>query len=111
MAQHFEMLHPRIRNIWEDLGRLGDDYLLISGTAAVLHLGHRTSRDIDLITSLALPHPRRIREVIGHPEQKWTPIIGQADQCPSPPVVPLLHAALGQIAVSIHRIRCPAPRP
>ena len=62
------MLHPRIRNIWEDLERLGDDYLLISGTAAVLHLGHRISRDIDLITSLALPHPRRIRELIGHPE-------------------------------------------
>lgn len=62
------MLHHRIRNIWEVLGRLGDDYLLISGTAAVLHLGHRVSRDIDLITSRALPHPRRIREQIGHPE-------------------------------------------
>ena len=41
---------------------------MISGTAAVLHPGHRTSRDVDLITSLALPHPRRIRELIGHPE-------------------------------------------
>ena len=29
----------------------------------------------------------------------------------SAPVVPLLHAALGQIAASIHRIGCPAPKP
>ncbi len=28
-------------------------------------------------------------------EEKWTPIIGQGDKCPPPPLVRLLHAALG----------------
>ena len=55
-------LDKRIQNIWHALPRIADDLILISGTAAALHLGQRKSYDIDLITSQPLKHPRVIRK-------------------------------------------------
>ena len=37
-------LDKRIQNIWHALPRIADDFVLISGTAAVLPLGHRRGR-------------------------------------------------------------------
>ena len=34
--------------------------------------------------------------------QKWTPIIGQCDKCPPPPLVRRLHAALGHEPLSAY---------
>ena len=43
-------------------------------------------------------------------EEKWTPIIGQSDNCPRPPLVPLHHAASGHKPLPAHTlVRCPAP--
>ena len=35
-------------------------------------------------------------------EEKWTPIIGQSDNCPRPPLVPLHHAASGHKPLPAH---------
>ncbi len=45
---HTGRLDPRIRRIWEDLGRIGPQYTLIGGTAIALYCNHRQSVDVDL---------------------------------------------------------------
>lgn len=62
---HLERLDPRIRRIWEDLGRLGPQYTLVGGTAIALYCNHRQSVDVDLNCRGAAEHPRTIRKSIG----------------------------------------------
>ena len=61
---HTGRLDPRIRRIWEDLGRIGPQYTLIGGTAIALYCNHRQSVDVDLSCSGAAEHPRTIRRSI-----------------------------------------------
>ena len=62
---HLERLDPRIRRIWEDLGRIGPRYTLIGGSAITLYCNHRQSVDVDLSCRGAAEHPRTIRRTIG----------------------------------------------
>ena len=62
---HTGRLDPRIRRIWEDLGRLGPQYTLVGGTAIALYCNHRQSVDVDLSCHGAAEHPRTIRKSIG----------------------------------------------
>ena len=61
---HTGRLDPRIRRIWEDLGRIGPQYTLIGGTAIALYCNHRQSVDVDLSCRGAAEHPRTIRRSI-----------------------------------------------
>lgn len=61
---HTERLDPRIRRIWEDLGRIGPQYTLVGGTAIALYCNHRQSVDVDLSCRGAAEHPRTIRSSI-----------------------------------------------
>lgn len=61
---HTGRLDPRIRRIWEDLGRLGPQYTLVGGTAIALYCNHRQSVDVDLRCRGAAAHPRTIRRSI-----------------------------------------------
>lgn len=61
---HTGRLDPRIRRIWQDLGRLGPQYTLIGGTAIALYCNHRQSVDVDLSCRGAAEHPRTIRRSI-----------------------------------------------
>lgn len=38
---HLDFLGDKIRNVWDALGRTGDQYVLIGGTALAYRLGHR----------------------------------------------------------------------
>ena len=68
---HFDFLSDKIQNVWEALGRTGDQYVLIGGTALAYRLGHRVSVDIDLCTSRPAEHPNVLR-------RKWnSPAIGK----------------------------------
>lgn len=71
MDGHWESLDRKVQNVWESIGRTGDRYVLIGGTALAWHLGHRVSFDVDLSTSGPVEHPRVIR-------QRWgTHIVGK----------------------------------
>ena len=61
---HTGRLDPKIRRIWEDLGRIGPQYTLIGGTAIALYCNHRQSVDVDLSCRRAAEHPRTIRRSI-----------------------------------------------
>ena len=61
---HIERLDPRIRRIWEDLGRIGPQYTLVGGTAIALYCNHRQSVDVDLSCRGTAGHPRTIRRNI-----------------------------------------------
>lgn len=68
---HLDFLGDKIRNVWDALGRTGDQYVLIGGTALAYRLGHRVSVDIDLCTSRPAEHPNVLRK-------KWnSPAIGK----------------------------------
>lgn len=68
---HFDFLSDKIQSVWEALGRTGDQYVLIGGTALAYRIGHRISVDIDLCTSRPAEHPNVLRK-------KWsTPAIGR----------------------------------
>lgn len=72
--EHVDCLGPKVRNVWDALGRTGERYVLIGGTALALRLGHRVSVDIDLATSLPCEHPRVLRRHWGDPrigKHKW----------------------------------------
>ena len=68
---HFDFLSDKIQNVWDALGRTGDQYVLIGGTALAYRIGHRVSVDIDLCTSRPAEHPNVLR-------RKWnSPVIGK----------------------------------
>ena len=58
---HYNFLSAKIQHVWEALGRTGDQYVLIGGTALAYRLGHRISRDIDLCTSRPAEHPNVLK--------------------------------------------------
>lgn len=61
-VEHFASLGPKVQHLWNALGKLGSQYLLIGGTAIAYQLGHRQSFDIDIVTSRPLEHPRVLRK-------------------------------------------------
>lgn len=72
--EHVECLGEKARNVWDAIGRAGERYVLIGGTALALRLGHRVSIDIDLATSLPCEHPRVLRRRWNDPRigrHKW----------------------------------------
>ena len=71
---HLDALSPEVRNVWEAVGRTGDQYVLIGGTALAWRLGHRMSFDVDLCTSGSVEHPLVLRRQWAHPDigkHKW----------------------------------------
>ncbi|MCY4200244.1 MAG: nucleotidyl transferase AbiEii/AbiGii toxin family protein [Gammaproteobacteria bacterium] len=64
----FESLDGKIQAIWSALGRTGNRYVLVGGTAIAWQIGHRVSYDIDLVTSDAVEHPRILRKRWNHAE-------------------------------------------
>ena len=74
MEGHLSILAPKVRNVWDSIGRTGGKYVLIGGTALSWRLGHRESYDVDLCTGAPVDHPRVLRrrwanESIG--KHKW----------------------------------------
>jgi len=71
---YLSALSPKVQNVWASLGRTGDKYVLVGGTALAWRLGHRVSFDVDLATSGPCEHPRVLRsrwanDAIG--KHKW----------------------------------------
>ncbi len=67
-------LDEKVAAIWESLGRTGDRYVLIGGTALAYRLRHRVSYDIDLCTSGPAEHPNALKKRWGDPrigKHKW----------------------------------------
>ena len=74
MEGHPDALGPKVRNVWNALGRTSGKYVLVGGTALAWRLAHRVSLDVDLCTSGPVDHPRALRrrwaeEAIG--KHKW----------------------------------------
>lgn len=63
---HVDSLDHKVQNVWEALGRTGEQYVLVGGTALAWHLGHRVSYDIDIATSGPVEHPRTLRKRWNH---------------------------------------------
>jgi len=38
---YLSALSPKVQNVWASLGRTGDKYVLVGGTALAWRLGHR----------------------------------------------------------------------
>ena len=54
MRLHYDSLAKPIRNIWDRLGKLPVDFVLLGGTALAVQWGHRVSYDLDIATSRVL---------------------------------------------------------
>ena len=75
----------------------GNEFIIGSGAGALLCRYFTGRRHLDAEDQLTLEFAgacRRYHAAMMR-TQKWTPIIGQCDKCPPPPLVRRLHAALG----------------
>ncbi len=59
--EHLDRLSPKIRALWEALGRTGPRYVLVGGAAIALRLGHRQSVNVELATGLPCEDPDVLR--------------------------------------------------
>ena len=67
---HFDSLSAPVAAVWNRLGALPSDFVLVGGTALALQWGHRVSYDLDFATSKPLPHPRTILRALGLPADR-----------------------------------------
>jgi predicted nucleotidyltransferase component of viral defense system len=104
MALHLESLDEKNRSVLEHLGKLisARGFLLGGGTAVALHLGHRTSVDLDLFTEANFAQPLELlHDLRTHEIDFQDRLIADGT----------LHGSVNDVSVSLLRHRYPCLSP